>query len=157
MAGGIFYCMVTPKDRKYLEWARYGGELFSTCVRRHYMAIIVGRDGRVVGTGYNGAPPGLRHCTEGGCPRALEQGGHGASYDNCVAVHAEANALLYSDRSAREGGTLYINGPPCFGCAKEIANSGLRRVVYVPDAAYEDWPRVKEFLTSTGIKVEAGI
>lgn len=148
--------MITEKDRKYLEWARLGGQLFSTCSRRQYMAVIVGRDGRIVGTGYNGAPPGMRHCTEGGCPRAIEQAegaGHGTGYDNCVAIHAEQNALLYSDRTARHGGTIYCNGPPCFGCAKEISNSGLRRVVYASDPNYKDIDRVEKFLQQAGIKV----
>jgi len=147
--------MLSTKDQKYLEFARYGGQLFSTCGRRQYMAIVLGRDGRVVGTGYNGAPPGMRHCTEGGCPRFIEaqEGNHGVGYDNCVAIHAEQNALLYSDRAARAGGTIYVNGPPCFGCAKEIANSGLRRVVFQSDPAYEDIKRVVHFLQEAGIKV----
>lgn len=151
--------MISAKDLKYLEWARQGGELFSTCSRRRYMAIILGKDGRIVATGYNGAPAGMRHCTEGGCPRAIEQAegaGHGTGYDNCVAVHAEQNALLYSDRTARDGGTIYVNGPPCFGCAKEIANSGLRRIVYKSDPNYLDIGRVSEFLQKAGVKVVAG-
>lgn len=150
--------MLSEKDRKYLEFASYGGKLFSTCSRRQYMAIIVGRDGRIVGTGYNGAPPGMKHCIDGGCPRAQQQTegeGHGLSYDNCVAIHAESNALLYSDRSARAGGTLYINGPPCFGCAKEIANSGLRKIVFQSDPNYADIARVVHFLQEAGIKVIA--
>jgi dCMP deaminase len=147
--------MLTEKDRKYMEWAAYGGKLFSTCSRRQYMAIIIGRDGRVLGTGYNGAPPGMRHCVDGGCPRAqrAEGDGHGTGYDDCIAIHAEQNALLYSDRTARMGGTLYINGPPCFGCAKEIANSGLRRVVFQDDPNYKETARVREFLRDAGIKV----
>jgi dCMP deaminase len=151
--------MLTEKDRRYLEWVEYGGKLFSTCSRRQYMALILGKDGRVVATGYNGAPPGMTHCVDGGCPRALEQAegtGHGTGYDNCIAVHAEQNALLYSDRTARAGGTIYVNGPPCFGCAKEIANSGLRRIVYKADHNYTDIGRVTEFLQQAGIKVVAG-
>lgn len=150
------YHVLTEKDKKYLEFAAYGGKLFSTCSRRQYMAIVLGRDGRVLGTGYNGAPPGMKHCVDGGCPRAREQAegtGHGTGYDNCIAIHAEQNALLYSDRTAREGGTIYVNGPPCFGCAKEIANSGVRRVVYQDDPNYKDMPRVKQFLQDAGIKV----
>lgn len=147
--------MISEKDRKYLEWAGYGGKLFSTCSRRQCMAIIVGRDGRVVGTGYNGAPPGMVHCVDGGCPRANRKPdeGHGTNYDDCVAIHAEANALLFSDRTAREGGTLYVNLPPCFGCAKEIANSGLRKVVFAHDPEFKEWPRVQKFLQEAGIKV----
>lgn len=53
----------------------------------------------------------------------------GTDYDNCIAIHAEENALLYSDPTARRRGTIYINGAPCFGCSKKLGNSGLARVV----------------------------
>jgi deoxycytidylate deaminase len=48
----------------------------------------------------------------------------------------------------RIGGTLIVNGPPCMGCAKLIASSGIKRVVYKYDAdyAYEQWPDVEKFL-----------
>jgi dCMP deaminase len=114
--------------------------LFSTCTRRQYAAFIVDPTGRVVGFGYNGSPPGQAHCTDGACPRANSSVAHGSPYDagegRCIAVHAEANALLFSDATARAGGTLYVNGPPCADCAKLIAASGIARVVHTPDDAY---------------------
>lgn len=53
-----------------------------------------------------------------------------SAYDNCIANHAEANALLYADRTAIEGGSLYVTDEPCRGCWKLIANSGLVRVAW---------------------------
>ena len=117
------------------------------------MAIVLSASGRTLGTGYNGAPSGAVHCVDGGCPRAASQSSHGSSYANCVAVHAEANALLHSDRSAREGGTLVINGPPCWDCSKLIAGSGIKTVVYKEDDAYADWPKCQQLLESVGIKL----
>ena len=38
----------------------------STCLRRQVGAVIV-KDNRIITTGYNGAPSGLRHCTDIGC------------------------------------------------------------------------------------------
>lgn len=58
-----------------------------------------------------------------------------SDYDNCIACHAEVNALLYSDRAKVEGGTLYITDEPCTACRKVIANSGVRRVVW-PEGDY---------------------
>jgi dCMP deaminase len=58
-----------------------------------------------------------------------------SDYDNCIANHAEVNALLYADRSKVEGGTLYITAEPCTGCRKVIANSGVLRVVW-PEGDY---------------------
>lgn len=40
-----------------------------------------------------------------------------------------------SDRTLREGGTIYVTSHVCFGCAKLIANSGLARVVIDTDRA----------------------
>lgn len=136
-----------------MQWCESGAGIFARCSRRQYMAIVVGADGRVLGTGYNGAPAGVRHCDDGGCPRAATDVAHGSGYGNCVAVHAEANALLHSDRSARDGGTLYVNGPPCWECSKLIAGSGITALVHTEDTSYADWPKCRDLLDSVGIRV----
>ena len=128
------------KDLRWLEACVRMASLFSTCTRRQYAAFIVDPTGRVIGFGYNGSPPGQPHCSDGACPRANSDVAHGSAYDSgpgrCIAVHAEANALLFSDATARAGATLYVNGPPCADCAKLIAASGVARVVHTPDDAY---------------------
>lgn len=128
------------KDFLWLRSCVLLSMLFSTCTRRQYAAFIIDPTGRVVGFGYNGSPPGQAHCTDGACPRASSAVPHGSPYDagegRCIAVHAEANALLFSDATARTGATLYVNGPPCADCAKLIAASGITRVVHTPDEAY---------------------
>ena len=40
----------------------------STCLRRAVGALIV-KDKRILSTGYNGAPTGIKHCLETGCLR----------------------------------------------------------------------------------------
>lgn len=117
------------KDDKYLAMCIVGAEIFRTCSKRNVYAIVLSADGRVVGTGYNGAPSGVVHCVDGGCPRARAESPD-PGFRDCIAIHAEENALLYSDPAARRGGTLYVNATPCFGCAKVLAGSGLARVVY---------------------------
>jgi dCMP deaminase len=102
------------------------------CSRRQVGAVVV-RDNRIVSTGYNGAPAGHRGCLEGACPRAQSSVEPGSSYDTgpgvCIAIHAEANALLYADRDKCEGATLYITCPPCDGCSKLIAAAGINEVI----------------------------
>ena len=106
------------------------------CSRRQVGAIIVRRN-RIVATGYNGAAAGQPGCgTEGACPRArlsYEQMPAGSSYDtgpgSCIAVHAEANALLYADRDKCEGATIYCTEDPCGGCQRLIAGAGIDRIV----------------------------
>lgn len=113
-----------------MSWCISGAELFSTCMKRKFMAIIIDDKGRVAGTGYNGGPPGMIHCEDGGCPRSSLDT-QSPDYDNCISLHAEENALLYSDPRRRH--TIYVNGTPCYGCAKKIAGSGIKRVGYLDD------------------------
>lgn len=129
---------------------------FSTCLKRQYAAVILAPNKRVVGFGYNGSPPGMAHCTDGACPRLHENAKAGSNYDSCISQHAEAGALLWSDASLRIGGTIIVNGPPCMGCAKLIASSGIKKVVFKYDSAYLDWVNVESFLIAAGI-VTAGV
>lgn len=101
------------------------------CRRRKVGAVIVDANHRIVSTGYNGAPAGDQGCLEGACPRGLmtsEEAAPGTAYDNCIAVHAEANALLYA-RTSLVGCTIYVTCPPCRDCSKLIAGAGIVRVV----------------------------
>lgn len=103
------------------------------CTRDQVGAVVV-RDRRIVSTGYNGAPAGHPSCLEGHCPRSTSQVPPSSSYDTgpgfCIAIHAEANALLYGDRSAMEGGTMYLTRKPCDGCMKLILGAGISAVVW---------------------------
>lgn len=145
---------ISIKDRKWLDVATYVGATFSTCSRKQYCALIVANNGRLIGLGYNGSAPSTIHCYEGGCPRALSDAKPGSVYDNCIAIHAEANAIMWSDVSLRNGATLYVNGPPCFGCAKLIASSGVSKVVCVYNEEYADFDNVLNYLKSTKIIVK---
>lgn len=148
--------MSTEKHFKFLKWADKGAELFSTCSKSQYMAIIVDSDGFVLGVGYNGAPRGTAHCNQGACPRALAESDHKSSdYSDCVAVHAEANALLHSDFNARArmgGVVMYVNGEPCLDCAKLIANSGVRLVHGIRENR-PALPKVQEVLLQSNIEL----
>lgn len=103
------------------------------CSRRKIGAVVV-RDNRIVSTGYNGSPPGGPSCLRGECPRAYSGVDPGSSYDTgagaCVAVHAEANAILYAGRDGCYGSTLYVTEEPCKGCHRLLAASGLVSVIW---------------------------
>jgi dCMP deaminase len=107
----------------------------SLCSRDQVGAVIVSRDNRIVDTGYNG-PPRHHWPSRNGepcarwCPRANSLILPG-DYSNCDALHAEQNALMFSERRLREGGTIYVSSSVCGTCAKLIANSGLESVVYL--------------------------
>jgi dCMP deaminase len=139
------------------DWDRYflniAGETArrSNCVRRQHGAVIVRRR-RICSTGYNGPPSGHAHCDAGACPRARSEAVSGWGHDNCIAIHAEANAILYSSPEERDGATVYITGVPCFGCAKLIANSGISEVV-AEGEVYDGWESVRDFLLDCNVRV----
>ncbi|KAF9786662.1 cytidine deaminase-like protein [Thelephora terrestris] len=101
----------------------------SNCMKRRVGAILV-RNNRVVATGYNGTPRGLRNCNDGGCPRCNTGGSSGHDLDQCVCLHAEENALLESGRERLEDTVLYCNTCPCLGCSVKIIQCGVKEVVY---------------------------
>ncbi len=129
----------------------------SACTNRMVGAVIVDSGNRPISVGYNGAPAGFAgssSCADF-CPRSNSVN-RGSSYSNCVSVHAEANALLFADKSLIRGGTVYVTNPCCWECAKLIANSGIKRVV-VRKSAVDDHADVLtpiEFLNSCGLEVE---
>lgn len=131
----------------------------SDCVRQ-YGAVIVSATNRILSTGYNGAPRGLSpHPLEvvtGTCADWCE---HATSdnpspcYDDCYSIHAEANALAFVDRTLMEGGCAYVTSNPCWMCAKQLANSGISRVVFKRDAEYRSPDKVIDLFQRCGIEV----
>jgi dCMP deaminase len=110
----------------------------SSCSRRQVGALIV-VERAIISTGYNGTPLGVRNCADGGCPRCASDAPAGAGYDTCICVHAEQNAIVLAARhgSATDAGLLYTTLRPCFGCAKEAIQAGLREIVYGAPFEYE--------------------
>ena len=141
---------VTDWDHYFLNLARETATR-SNCVRRRHGAVIVRRR-RIRSTGYNGPPSGHAHCSDGACPRARGESASGWGHDNCIAIHAEANAILYSSPEERDGAAIYITGVPCFTCSKLIANSGITEVVATGEA-YEGWDEVRDFLIDCNVRV----
>lgn len=139
-------------DNVWLDVARAVAQR-SLCTRRQVGAVIVTANNRPVSTGYNGPPAGLELTSpcRTFCPRATNKT---ESYDNCVAIHAEANALLFASRSQYEGGTIYVTHLCCYGCAKLIANSGLARVVIHYENTQRDFSQAGELLVASGLEVK---
>ncbi|HID95597.1 MAG TPA: cytidine deaminase [Candidatus Latescibacteria bacterium] len=102
----------------------------STCLRRHVGALIV-KDKKILATGYNGAPTGIRHCEEVGCIRERLGIPPGQRHELCRGVHAEENAIVQAATSgvSIKGATLYSTTHPCILCSKLIINARITRVV----------------------------
>jgi dCMP deaminase len=121
----------------------------STCTRRAVGAIIV-KDKRILSTGYNGAPSGIRHCLEVGCLRESLQVPSGERHELCRGIHAEQNAIIqaaYHGVSVNNA-VLYCTNQPCAICAKMIINAGIKKIYY--QSGYTD-ALAQEMLTEAGI------
>lgn len=118
-------------------WALGIAQAVSTrgdCTRRQVGCVILDARRRAVSIGYNGAPPGAPGClTDGACPRGRrshEVTPPGAAYDDCVALHAEQNALIWADPLRLQGAVVYVSTAPCEWCLKLLRGSGVSRVVW---------------------------
>ncbi len=102
----------------------------STCLRRQVGAVIV-KDKRILATGYNGAPSGLKHCLDIGCLREKLKIPSGERHELCRATHAEQNAIVQAALfgvSIRDG-VMYSTTQPCILCTKLIINAGIKKIV----------------------------
>lgn len=129
---------ITNGERLRPSWDTYFMQLSdlaarrSNCMKRRVGCILV-KERRVIATGYNGTPRGLRNCNEGGCGRCNEGAPCGTGLDRCLCMHAEENALLEAGRGSvvyDNGVILYCNTCPCLGCAIKIIQQGVKEVVY---------------------------
>ena len=107
---------------------------WSSCYKndRSIGAIIV-RNKRIITTGYNGAPSGIKSCKEKGeCLRQKLGIASGTRHELCYAIHAEQNAIIQAAKLgvSIDGATLYCTHQPCVICSKMIVNAGIVRVVY---------------------------
>jgi dCMP deaminase len=121
----------------------------STCLRRHVGAILV-KDKRILATGYNGAPAGLRHCGEIGCLRQDASIPSGTRHELCRGLHAEQNAIIQAANHgiSIRGSTLYCTNKPCVICSKMIINAGISQVYY--EEGYDD-PLADQMLEEASI------
>lgn len=93
-----------------------------TCNRLKVGAIIA-LGGRVISSGYNGAPSKLPHCGE-----ECHEGGPPCKRS----AHAEANAIAFAAKHgiATDGATMVSTDSPCLNCARLIINAGIKEVFY---------------------------
>lgn len=151
----IKYTDIRPsKDKYYLDIALAVSKR-STCLKRHYGAVIVNND-EIISTGYNGNPRGMFNCCQRLECQRMNKPHNSGDYSDCFSVHAEQNALLSAARRDMIGGTLYLVGEeygldveksgryqedifgfneitedvsPCPICMRMIQNSGIKKIV----------------------------
>jgi len=133
-------------DAYFMDLAASVAAANRSCLRRQFGAVLVRADRSIVSTGYNGAPRGVTSCGERGyCHRDRAGIASGTRHEECYAVHAEQNALVFAGKhgSATDGTTLYCTGRPCGVCLRLLVQAGVREVVYRDDYP-ADWAGYRE-------------
>ena len=95
----------------------------ATCDRAEVGAVLV-KDGRIIATGYNGAPAGMSHC---------DDVGHLMKDKHCIrTVHAEINCIIQAAKFgiSIEDSILYVTHRPCHNCCKVLINANIDKVYY---------------------------
>lgn len=121
-------------DARFVELAGTIAQWSSCYQENRKIGAVIVKNKRILTTGYNGAPAGLRSCAERGeCLRRKLEIPSGTRHELCYAIHAEQNAIIQAAKLgvSIEGATLYCTHQPCVICAKMIVNSGIARIVYV--------------------------
>ena len=120
-------------DARFMELAEVISSWASCYQQDRKIGAVIVKNKRIVTTGYNGAPAGIKTCVERGeCLRDKLGIPSGTQHEICYAIHAEQNAIIQAAKlgSSIDGATLYCTHQPCVICAKMIVNSGISRVVY---------------------------
>jgi len=138
-------------DEYFLKIASVVAER-STC-RRHHVGAVAVRNKRILATGYNGAPSGVKDCLELGCLRDELNIPSGTRQEVCRGIHAEQNVIIQASLHgvSLEGGTIYATHTPCVLCAKMLVNARIKR--YVSFGQYNDAAFVDLF-REAGIEVD---
>lgn len=124
----------------------------STCLRRKVGALAV-KDKRILATGYNGAPAGLRHCLDIGCLREKMGIPSGQRHELCRGLHAEQNVIIQAAMHGvrLESAEIYCTTQPCLICTKMLINCGIASIIF--DHGYPDELAV-DMLGEAGVRFE---
>lgn len=122
-----------------------------TCARAQ-VGVVISRGGRIISTGYNGAPAGMPHCDHENDPilrvapqlvdqvMSVSQGRimvvpePQITISGCqIAGHAEENAIAYAAQFGVSlgGSEVHCTHAPCYACSRMLVNAGIKSVTYV--------------------------
>jgi dCMP deaminase len=141
-------------DHRFMEMAQLVSSWASCYQQDRKIGAVIVKDKRVMTTGYNGAPAGVKTCVERGeCLRKKLGIPSGTRHEMCYAVHAEQNAIIQAAKigNTTDGATIYVTNQPCAICAKMIINAGIKRIVV--KEGYPDKLAI-EILGEAGLEID---
>lgn len=123
-----------------------------TCMFYEVGAVIFYDGSHFLSSGYNGATSGDVNPREAGCARVVDgkiQEGKGL----CRGSHAEGNAInnLTVSTLGLENVSMIVTLHPCFSCAKQMVNKGIKKVYYLWEYGREEF--VADYFRERGVEV----
>lgn len=130
---------VAESKQIYLELAERLAKL-SLCSSRQYGAVLVDKNGAIIGFGYNYIGEGKLDCTYPGCciRQRLGYKHNEGDYDCCPSIHAEIEAINMAKILVPKrinGSRLYLVGieknkmlpvvTPCENCKKALDDNNI--------------------------------
>ena len=118
-----------------LNMAQNYANIFSGCTKVAVGCVIV-EDTLAPNLFIFGANRALpNHCKSSGCLRVEKYGENSKLHrnpDDCRAIHSEINAISTAAKYgvSLKGKTIVVTRYPCEACARAIACSGIKRVIY---------------------------
>lgn len=144
-------------DNDHLSWDEYFANIALLAALRSkdkntkVGCVIISKDNKILGSGYNGLPTGIN---ESVFPTTNDKVHN--SYDKtkyAYVTHAELNAILNTSIYDISGSRLYCTLFPCCECAKAILQKGIKEVIYLSDIHHDD----PEYVASRKLFDVAGI
>lgn len=115
-----------------LDRAQFHADVTSTCAKVQVGSLILTENFVSILGSNHGIE---RNCRRTLCNRIEKYGDDSKSHrlpSDCVSIHSEVDAIC---KAAKEGisldkGVIFVTRYPCEACARAIAQSGIRKVVY---------------------------
>ena len=143
--------MKRPDHHKYFMKIASVVAQRSSCISRQVGCVLVDDHNHILSTGYNGPPSKIDHCVL--CRRKES----GRDLYDCMAVHAEMNALLQC-KDVNQIASAYITVSPCAICMRLFANTSCRTIIFKEPYTIESFRELNRFwqgrLRRTIVKVK---
>lgn len=142
--------LLTKLDKKFLKLLKKIGPK-SSCLRAKVGAIAV-RNGKILAVGDNSFHK-CYDCNIIGCIRNIQQIPSGQRREICYGICAEQRLFARAVQKGIKlaGATLYVTSHPCRVCEGIIAESGIKRVIYIK--GFPDVIPIYDTLKDFGLEV----
>jgi dCMP deaminase len=144
------------KRQNYISWNNYFMGVAELSAQRSKdpvtqvgCCIVNPSDKHILSIGYNGLPKGFDDDTF-----PWEKSDNFLEDKNSYVVHAEANAILNSDKDLTNA-EVYVTMFPCNECAKLLAQKQVGKIVYKNDKylGKEEGKIAKDIFDKAGIEI----